>query len=300
LASSSNHAGTEAVVKPSAADLPERLIERLPSWLPGQREAVRQRSSTRVVDHRPWPLPSRPWLMGQTWRDLLFAHWPVAPEVLRAVLPPGVEPDVFDGTGWLSVTPFEVTGLRLHGTLPPPLLSRFGEVNVRTYVTFGGRPGIWFLSLDAASRLAVAGARRVYRLPYFHAEIRVERAGGAVQYTSRRVSSDGPPAELAMRYAPAGAVFNARPGTLDYFLVERYCLYTLDDRRRLMRAEIHHGPWPLQPATATVRRLTMAQPYGIALPSAPPMLHFAARQDVVIWPLGATSDELRLPAADPV
>lgn len=132
----------------------EGVVQRMP----GEGDAVRQAGTLAVVDHRPWRLPHGPWLMAQTWLDLLFAHWRLAPERLSGVLPPGVEPDLFDGAAWIGVTPFEVTGLRLHGTAPAPLLSRFAETNVRTYVTFDGKPGIWFLSLDAASRLAVVSS----------------------------------------------------------------------------------------------------------------------------------------------
>jgi uncharacterized protein YqjF (DUF2071 family) len=269
---------------------PNRLLDRadaLVRRLPGQDDAARQVAGLAVVGHRPWPLPQGPWLMAQTWSDLLFAHWPLPPEQLSGLLPPGVEPDLFDGSAWLGVTPFEVRGLRLHGTPAVPLLSRFAETNVRTYVTFGGKPGIWFLSLDAASRLAVLAARRAYRLPYFHAAMEIARAGDGerIRYASRRTSSDGEPAELAIAYGPTGPPAVAAPGTLDHFLTERYCLYALDADRRLLRAEIHHPPWPLQPARAAVERLTMAEPYRIRLDMPPALLHFARRQDVVIWPL---------------
>src|SRR5918998_2507341 len=110
--------------------------------------------------HRPWPLPDGPWLMAQTWGDLLFAHWPVPVEALRPLVPRPLPVDTFDGTAWLGVTPFEVSGLRLRGTVPAPRLSRFAELNVRTYTSHGGKPGIWFFSLDAASAVAVAAARR--------------------------------------------------------------------------------------------------------------------------------------------
>jgi uncharacterized protein YqjF (DUF2071 family) len=232
--------------------------------------------------HRPWPLPVGPWIQGQTWLDLLFAHWSLPVEALRPAVPARLPLDTYDGRAWLGITPFEVSGLRVRGTLPVPGLSRFAETNVRTYTTVGGRPGVFFLSLDAASRLAVAGARRTYRLPYFRAAMAVERTADGIVYRSRR---DDPAAELSARYRPAGAVFSAQPGTLEHFLTERYCLYTVDERHRVLRAEIHHPPWPLQPAEARFDHNSMTAPYGIELPDEPPLLHFAARQDVVIWPL---------------
>jgi len=199
-------------------------------------------------------------------------------------VPPSLPLDTFDGRAWIGVTPFEVSGLRARGTPPLPGVSRFAETNVRTYTTVGGRPGIYFLSLDAASRLAVAGARRAYRLPYHHAAMTIERAAGGIVYRTRRVGGE---AELAVSYRPTGAVFTARPGTLEHFLTERYCLYALDERHRVLRADIHHPPWPLQPAEAAFERNTMTAPYGIELPAREPLLHFAGRQDVVIWPLRA-------------
>jgi uncharacterized protein len=220
-------------------------------------------------------------VQGQTWRDLLFAHWPLPVEQLRSIVPPALSLDTFDGSAWLGITPFRVTGLRLRGTLPPPLLSSFLETNVRTYATVDGRPGIWFLSLDAASRLAVAGARCSYRLPYFHASMAAQDKDGAIRYRVRRSS---PRASLSIAYRPVGEVFHAAPGTLEHFLTERYRLYSQDRRRRVLAADIHHAPWPLQDADAEIAENTMTAPYAIPLPAQPPLLHFSRRQDVVIWP----------------
>ena len=237
-----------------------------------------QSRSTRVTAHRPWPLPAGPWVMGQTWEDLLFAHWPFDPAVMRDALPPGLALDTYDGSAWLGITPFRVRALRPRGL--PPLLS-FAELNVRTYCTAGDRPGIWFFSLDAASLLAVAGARLTYRLPYFPARMRVGRAGSRISYASHRTR--GPAASLEAEYEPAGERFSPRPGTLEHFLTERYCLYAVT-ATRLLRAEIHHPPWPLQPAAALIAVNTMARPAGLDVGSRAPLLHFAARQDVVVWP----------------
>jgi uncharacterized protein YqjF (DUF2071 family) len=259
-----------------ASDLGERLAA------PLSRDARLQAAGLRETAHRPWPLPAGRWLQGQTWQHLLFAHWPVPAEALRPAVPAELPVDTFDGTAWLGITPFRVTGARPRGTVPVPVLSSFLETNVRTYATVDGRPGIWFLSLDAESTLAVLGARRSYRLPYFRAHMGAEREGDGLRYRTRR---DDPPAALALRYRPAGQVFTAAPGTLEHFLTERYCLYALDARHRLLSADIHHAPWPLQAAEAEIAENTMTAPYGIALPDSPPLLHYARRQDVVIWPL---------------
>lgn len=240
--------------------------------------------STATTGHRPWPLPRRSWLMGQSWLDLLFAHWRVEREALRRVVPPQLEIDAIDGSAWIGVTPFEVRGVRLRFTVPAPVVSSFPELNVRTYVTVDGMPGIYFLSLDAASRLAVIAARRAYRLPYFHAQMRIEREAGAIRYRSSRGDPSGPPAGLAARYEPHGPAFNAAPASLEAKLIERYCAYTLDEGGAVRRAEIHHPPWVLRSASAELEANTMAEPFGIAL-EGEPLLHFARRQDVVIWPL---------------
>ena len=132
-------------------------------------DAAAQAQTLEDTAHRPWPLPARPWVMGQTWRRLLFLHWPVAAERLRPLVPTALELEEWDGSAWLGITPFRVEGLRARGLLPLPLLSSFDEINCRTYVRRGDRAGIWFFSLDASSRLAVEAARRTYRLPYRYA-----------------------------------------------------------------------------------------------------------------------------------
>ena len=266
-----------AAPSPLVIDALERLVCAV---LPTAR---RQHAAPHRATSRPWPPPEAPWLMAQTWEELLFAHWAVPPEQLRPALPPGLSLDVRDGAAWIGVTPFRVRGLRLRGTPPVPGLSRFAELNVRTYVTAGARPGIWFFSLDAARRAAVLAARRGYRLPYFHARMRVARRGGWIEYASDRRDSAGAPASLRARYGPAGPVRRPAAGTLEHFLTERYCLYAVHPRRGLLRAEIAHEPWPLQPAEATLRHNTMAAPLGLALEERP-LLHYARRLDVVIWP----------------
>jgi uncharacterized protein YqjF (DUF2071 family) len=264
----------------AAATPGEAIVRRLPR----PRDAVRQADGLARREHRPWPLPEGPWLQGQTWRDLLFAHWRVPHEALRAVVPPEIPIDTFDGACWLGITPFEITGLRPRGGLPPPGLSRFPEVNVRTYATIGGRPGIWFLSLEAASALAVGTGRLVYGLPYRRPAMEIDRRDGRIRFRSRRDGPDGTPVALEVTHRPTSAPFAARPGTLEHFLTERYCLYTLGPGRQVHRADIHHPPWPLRLAEATFEENTIARPFGLDLKEPPALLHFARRQDVVIWP----------------
>jgi uncharacterized protein YqjF (DUF2071 family) len=240
----------------------------------------RQHRSLQQLDHRPWPVPARGWLLGQTWEDLLFAHWRVPVEALRAHLPARLDVETYDGAAWLGITPFRLTALRARGLLPVPRLSTFLELNVRTYVNAGGqKPGIWFFSLDASSRLAVEAARRAYELPYFHARMSATRRDDWIEYECARISEPG--RVLSGRYRPNGAVSHATPGSLEWFLAERYCLYTTDRRGRLSRAEIHHDLWPLQPAEAEIG-LTSISPFEL---DGDPLCHYSRSQDVVIWPL---------------
>jgi uncharacterized protein YqjF (DUF2071 family) len=238
-----------------------------------------------VVDHRRWPIPDAPWIMTQTWHDLLFAHWRVDTVALAAKLPPSLELDLFDGESWIGVVPFHMTNVAPRGVPSLPWVSAFPELNVRTYVRVAGKPGVYFFSLDAGSALAVAVARAWFHLPYFRASIQVEERDDGVRYRSRRLATSGRNAELIASYRPTGPAFHPREGTLEYFLAERYCLYTVDDAFNALRLEIHHAPWLLQAAEAVFEENTMADAAGIYLPSQAPVLHFAKRQDAVAWPL---------------
>jgi len=241
-----------------------------------------QRHTLEDTAHRPWPLPEGAWLQGQTWCDLLFAHWRVPPAQLREVIPETLPLHLYrDGSAWLGITPFAVTGLRMRGTPPLPWVSHFPELNVRTYVEMNGKPGIYFLSLDAARRAAVIAARRIYRLPYFHARMQARKVGRRLDYESKRIDSSGPPACFRGSYAPSGSRVEDH---LSRWLAERYCAYTVDEQLRPLRIEIHHSPWPLQPAEAEVEAQEMADQIGIRL-EGDPLLHFSARQDTLIWPL---------------
>jgi len=220
--------------------------------------------------------------MAQVWHDLLFAHWPVDAELLRPLLPAGVELDRYEGQAWLGVVPFRMSGVRARFLPPLPGLSAFPELNVRTYAVAGGRPGVFFLSLDAANAIAVAAARRVFHLPYHRSEMACRSEGDTVTYSCRRASGV-PVAEFGGAYGPTGPAYRARPGELDHWLTERYCLYTADRRGRPLRVDIRHEPWPLQPAWARIGTNTMAEASGVRLPATAPLLHFAHRQAVIVW-----------------
>jgi uncharacterized protein YqjF (DUF2071 family) len=221
--------------------------------------------------------------MAMRWHDLLFAHWPIRPEAIRDAIPAALEVDTFDGWAWIGVVPFRMTGVRPRLTPAMRCVSDFAELNVRTYVRSPGRAGVWFYRLDAANRLAVRVARAWYGLPYYDARITCDADGEAIRYESVRTHAGGAPAAFEARYAPTGPVERAAPGTLEHWLVERYCLYAAGRRGRVGYGDIDHEPWPLQPAEAEIRANTMAEASGVVLPSAPPILHFARFLDVVAW-----------------
>lgn len=235
----------------------------------------------REVAHRPWPLPSGPWVMFQSWRELLFAHWPVDPGVLRPLVPSALELDPFDGRAWIGLTPFWLTGLRARLLPPLPGTSSFPEMNLRTYVRVEDRPGIFFFSLDAGNLLAILGARLGYGLPYYSAQMQIEKRDGWIHCSSRRRASE---ARFIGRYRPSGPKFVPQEGSLEHFLVERYALYRVFSSGRILRGEIHHRPWLLQPAEAEIEQNTVPAAHGIELPTDPPLLHYSARQDTLVWP----------------
>ena len=235
--------------------------------------------------HRPWPLPPRPWVMAQRWRDLLFAHWPVDPERLRPRIPEGLTLDCHEDAAWVSITPFRLEGLRPRGFPALPWISSFPELNFRTYVTRARKPGVFFFSLDAARTAAVMGARAAFHLPYFLAAMHVTTASnGAIDYRSHRTGPERP-AEFQALYRPVPQIspLPAEPGSLDHWLTERYCLYAVDRVGRLYRTDIHHAPWPLQPVEAKILWNTISTAAGFELPPEPARVAFARRLDVVIW-----------------
>lgn len=231
--------------------------------------------------HRPWPLPTTPWIMFQSWRELLFAHWRVPTDVLRALVPAQLELDQFEGSAWLALTPFLLSDLHARGLPPIPGLSEFPEMNLRTYVRYGGRPGIFFFSLDAANAAAVLTARATYRLPYQTADMRMRWDRGWFHYTSRRRDGD---AEFVGRYRAIGEAREPVHGTLEYFLTERYALYSVLRNGRVLRGQIHHRPWLLQDAEAEIQQNTVPAAHGISVSQQPELLHFSSRQDTLVWP----------------
>lgn len=188
-----------------------------------------------------------------------------------------------NGSAWVGVVPFYMSGVRMRLAPPVPTATAFEELNVRTYVTLDGRPGVWFFSLDCASTLAVIGARIGVYLPYYRASMHMVRTGAEITFHSERWSLATAPAAFAATYRPVGAPFQAAPETLEHFLTERYHLYS-SAGTRIWRGDIVHDRWTLHAADARIERNSMLAAAALRqLGHEPELLHFAVFQDVRFW-----------------
>ena len=231
---------------------------------------------------RTWPLPARSHLMRMSWHDLLFVHWSFEPGEIERLLPDGLRIDTFDGRAWVGVVPFRMSDVAPRFVPAIPWLSAFPELNVRTYVTLQGKPGVWFFSLDATNPLAVRVARAVFHLPYMDAEISITERDGWYHYSSRRTHRNEPAARFEGKYRPQGQIFFAQPGTLEYWLTARYCLYVADRRGRILRAEIDHPSWSLQSAELDETANTMLECLSLRNEERPHLL-FSKEIAVLAW-----------------
>jgi uncharacterized protein YqjF (DUF2071 family) len=234
-----------------------------------------------AVRQRP---PTSP-IMYQSWGKLLFLHWPLPAESLRPLIPDPLVIDTFDGAAWIGITPFTMWGLRPAFVPPLPFLSESHELNVRTYVYLDGVPGIWFFSLDASNPLAALGARLTFHLPYFHARMSLERRNRAIHFASRRTRPHAAPAEFEATWTVGDSLSQSEPGSLQFFLTERYALYCAR-KDILYRARIFHRPWPLHEARLLSFRSTMLESQGLPSPGGgDPLLHQQGEpMRVEVWP----------------
>ncbi len=236
---------------------------------------------------REWDVPNRSWLMRMKWHDLLFMHYPLRTRELRPLIPEPLEIDTFDGTAWIGIVPFRMTDVAPRYIPGIPPLSNFPELNVRTYVTIDGKPGVWFFCLEATNPLAVRIARRFFHLPYMDASIRfvdhADQGDQWIDYRSQRTHRHEKPAELQMRYRPKKEPFRSEPGSLEHFLTARYCLYSANAEQKIYRGEIDHPPWQLQLAEGEVEINTMLDWLGLQIPDTQPLLHFARSTTVRAW-----------------
>lgn len=223
-------------------------------------------------------------VMRQRWSKLLFLHWRIEPSLLNAKLPPGLHLDLHQGEAWLGIVPFFMERIRPIGLPPLPGLSWFLELNVRTYVhDDNGIPGVWFFSLDCNQALAVEIARSRFHLPYEHAEMSAKKADGAIHYVCRRKTESDPASFI---YSGSEQATPADPGTLDFFLAERYLLYSARQDGTLFIGRVHHSPYQLSPANCEAWSTAPAGWDGISLPDSPPASAlYVEHVDVAIFPL---------------
>lgn len=224
-------------------------------------------------------------VMRQRWAGLFFVHWAVDPALIADRLPPGLFVDTFEGNAWLGVVPFFMERVRPVGLPPVPWLSWFHELNVRTYVHDGqGNPGVWFFSLDCNQPIAVEIARRGFHLPYQHAAMHSERKDRRVSYSSRRKAEGALDAEFVydLPTDPKAAVF----GSLEWFLVERYQLFSCDRAEQIFCGRVHHKPYEISLATGSTWSAEPLRMNGFPEPTdQSPLVHVAATVDVDIFPL---------------
>ncbi|MCA1818335.1 MAG: DUF2071 domain-containing protein [Acidobacteria bacterium] len=228
--------------------------------------------------------PDRVPIMEQTWGKLLFMHWRLPAEVLRAHVPAQLTLDTYEGEAWIAVVPFTIWGMRASFLPPLPGLSEMHELNVRTYVHYKGVPGVLFLSLDATSSLAVLGARTFFLLPYFNAEMSLRQDGREIVYHSRRTHANAPQASFDATWEFGDALGTSEPGSLEFFLTERYCFYTVSGES-VYQCRIHHKPWQLRAAKVSSLMSTMIESHALPTPEGEPLLHYSEEQPVEVWTL---------------
>ncbi len=231
---------------------------------------------------------ARDWAMTQHWDDLLFAHWPMDPEKIAALLPDGLDVDLCRGSAWLGVVPFRMDRIQLRGLPSVPGFRRFPELNLRTYVrdALTGTPGVYFFSLDAANPVAVMIARGFFQLPYYWAQMRMRPVSDReFSFSSSRLLTRRP-VRFAARYrglGPSRQLAESRPGSIEFFLTERYSLFTQDPLGRLLRSTIRHIPWTLEEADADITCNDLARAVGLNLPGGKPLLYYSRHLAVYVW-----------------
>lgn len=224
-------------------------------------------------------------VMKQRWAELGFFHWAVSPDLITPRLPKGLHVDTFDGKAWLGVVPFLMQRIRPIGLPPLPWFSWFHELNLRTYVhDDAGTPGVWFFSLDCNQPLAVEIARRFFHLPYQHAEMRSILSNSSVEYFSRR--KNHPTGEAEFKYPrpqnPEPAIF----GSLEWFLVERYTLFSTDPKGNIYSGRVHHEPYQIEPMAYGECSTLAFCLNGFPEPKTPPDSLISAKSvDVTVYPL---------------
>lgn len=233
-----------------------------------------------TISHRPWPLPAREWSWRQAWLDLAFIHYRADASQIEALLPPELKLQQFNGSAWLGLVPFRMSGVARRPLPVVPPFTSFPELNLRTYVERDGKPGVWFFSLDADCWPIVLGGRHVYGLPYHSARMSQTFGDDWISFSSIRRDSD---VGFKARYRPVGEVFHSEPGSFEHWASERYCLYSRSRWGRLERVEVQHPPWPIQRAEVEIERCDILKAAGVSPLDEVPVCHFSSGVQVVSY-----------------
>ncbi|MCJ7842651.1 DUF2071 domain-containing protein [Lederbergia sp. NSJ-179] len=234
------------------------------------------------TNQRPFPLPESRWLMTQTWNHLLFCHWPIDEKVIQPLIPPEFELDKFAGKAWLGVIPFQVTDMRIRGLPKPPYLHTYLELNIRTYVTYKGTPGIYFLALDADKWSAVWGGKIGALLPYRKANMEMQERKNRIHFQSKPLDPSQKERTLSIQYQPISESYSPTTDSLEYWLFERYCFFILF-KNRVFRGDIHHNHWKVSQAVAKID-----QPFFFTLfqnRHDAPLFHYTRKKQAFMWML---------------
>jgi len=255
--------------------------------------AVDGRRHSKAAPAQATPVPP---ILTVTGRDVLFAHWPLDPAAVEPHVPAVLDVETFDGSAWVSVLALENRGFGPGPMAPPPRLRRgVPQLNLRTYVTVGDQPGVYFLSLDTGDRLAAWAGRRGFGIPFHRARMRMTRRGDEVSIRSRREGD--PPADFRARYRPTGGTYRAAPSSIEEFCIEhvRYVLPAGEDRRlgaggdggdeRVRVGELDREPWELRPVEATIRENTLFEAAGLPAPTGDPVVQYSPGFTMRIEPL---------------
>jgi uncharacterized protein len=265
----------------------------LPYVLPSKQEQhlMWHPSFLNDTQHRPFTLQTGHWIMPQRWEHLLFYHWPVPPELLAGKLPAGVVLETWQGQAWLGMVPF-VLSYMPRGLHVWPYWLRFNELNLRTYVRYKGKPGVYFLTLEADELFSIVVAKTFFHLAYQASHFKVQAQEATVSFSAKRsplwnrVTGQHNTPEIALNYGPlpdSGIIANPTP--LEHFLTERYCFFSANKQGHLYEGNLHHSPWPLQPAWCDVSLNTLAGAFGLPAATEAPLLHYCRKLEVVAWPI---------------
>ena len=226
--------------------------------------------------HRTWALPAGKWAYYQEWNHVLFLHWKVSARELQTLLPAHLTLDLYEGTAWVSLVPFTMEKMRPNGMPAFTPISNFHEINVRTYVTAEGKPGVYFLNIEAQKYLSAYIARKTSGLPYEKSVIK-----RAINHSQHTYTSTNQVKAFQLNAAfETGSPITHKP-PLNTWLTERYCLY-LGDNGQLYRYQIHHHPWELQ--EVQIKNLTTAYAIGnISLHTPPDLAHYSKGVQVIAW-----------------